>query len=207
MSKLKVSSILIAVFLALGSVNCRRQQCGRYCGTERWAVKTLSDPARERVAPALKEETVSYLRGLPRPVGHLEVRRDGVETTTFKVRARLVAYKNEDDGDCHIILEDLDRRDETMIVEIPNVDCAGVCDSGHIDDFKKARSNLIDLLGPASPEPRARLHKSVREIIVEVTGVGFFDFEHNQSYRAPNNLELHPVLSLNEVQEQGKAVR
>ena len=207
MSKLRMSSILIAVFVALASVNCRRQQCGRYCGTERWAVKTLSDPDSERVDPALKEETVSALRGLPRPAGHLERRRDGVETTTFRVKARLVGYKNEDDGDFHVLIADLDHSDETMIVEIPNVECAGVCASGHIDDFKTAASNVVNLLGSASLDPRAHLLGGTRKIIVEVVGVGFFDFEHHQNGRAPNNLELHPVLSINEVQEQSKAVR
>ena len=205
MRKLRVSSILIAVFLALGVLNCQRQQCGRHCGTERWAVKTLSDPDSEKVDPALKEEIVSDLRGLPRPRGALAGRCEGVETTTFKVRASLVGYKNENDSDFHVVIADLDHPDETMIVEIPNVACAGACASGHIDDFKTASSNLVNLLGPASPDPRAPLRRAARKITVVVVGVGFFDFDHNQTGRAPNNLELHPVLSINEAQQDGEA--
>jgi hypothetical protein len=200
MSKLRVISVLIAGFLALVVVNCRRQGCGRHCGTERWAVKTLSDPDSEKIDFNLKEETVSYLRGLPRPSGALASRRKGVETTTFKVRASLVGYKNENDGDFHVVIADADHLDETMIVEIPNVDCDGVCASGHIDDFQTASNSLVSLLGSAPVDPRAQLRRPARRITVEVVGVGFFDFDHNQTGRAPNNLELHPVLSINEVQ-------
>lgn len=195
MSKLRVISILIAVCFALGILSCQRQPCGRYCASKRWAVKTLSDPDSEKVNPDLKEETVSHLRGLERPTGTLVGRREGVETTTFKVRARLVGYKNENDGDLHVVIADLDHPDETMIVEIPDVACAGACASGHIDDFKTARNSLVNLLGAA------RLRRAGQKIIVEVVGVGFFDSEHNQTDRAPNNLEIHPVLSINQVQE------
>jgi len=31
---------------------------------------------------------------------------------------------------------------------------------------------------------------------VEITGVGFFDRPHNQTGRAPNNIEIHPILSI-----------
>lgn len=119
--------------------------------------------------------------------------------TIFKIRAFLEGYKNEEDGDVHVVIADLDHPDETMIVEIPNVDCAGACSSGHIDDFQTASSNIINLLGPTSPNSRARLRTATRRIMVEVVGVGFFDSEHDQTDRAPNNLELHPVLSIREV--------
>jgi hypothetical protein len=41
-----------------------------------------------------------------------------------------------------------------------------------------------------------------RPITIEVVGVGFFDFDHSQTGRAPNNIELHPVLSLTQVQRE-----
>ena len=31
---------------------------------------------------------------------------------------------------------------------------------------------------------------------IEVVGIGFFDFIHNQRCRAANGIELHPVLSV-----------
>jgi hypothetical protein len=32
---------------------------------------------------------------------------------------------------------------------------------------------------------------------VEIIGVGFFDCVHSQTGRSPNNIEIHPVLSIN----------
>ena len=34
---------------------------------------------------------------------------------------------------------------------------------------------------------------------IEITGVGFFDFEHSQCGVAPNAIELHPVLAVRRV--------
>ncbi len=35
--------------------------------------------------------------------------------------------------------------------------------------------------------------------LIDITGVGFCDFEHGQSGVAPNAIELHPVLSIQRV--------
>jgi hypothetical protein len=40
------------------------------------------------------------------------------------------------------------------------------------------------------------LRRVPRRAIVEIDGVGFFDSNHNQRGRAPNGIELHPVLAL-----------
>ena len=32
--------------------------------------------------------------------------------------------------------------------------------------------------------------------LVEITGIGFFDRPHEQVGRAPNNIEIHPILSI-----------
>jgi hypothetical protein len=37
--------------------------------------------------------------------------------------------------------------------------------------------------------------------IVEISGVGFFDFEHGQNGVAPNAIELHPVLAIRRIPE------
>jgi hypothetical protein len=34
---------------------------------------------------------------------------------------------------------------------------------------------------------------------MEITGVGFFDFEHRQSGVAPNAIELHPMLDIRRI--------
>src|SRR2546427_8715340 len=42
--------------------------CGAHCGVERWAVKTLSDPDRERVQQRPVDATIEQLVALTRPV-------------------------------------------------------------------------------------------------------------------------------------------
>lgn len=175
------------------------QTCGVHCGTERWDVKTLSDKQSSKVNPTPKLETVHNLRLLPRPRGRLTGRREGIETTVFKVQAILVGYKNEADRDFHVIIADLESPDETMIAEIPDAACAGACASGHSEEFKTARGSVIRLLGPA-PRSGVGLPRARRRIVVEIIGVGFFDFDHGQTGRAPNNIELHPVFGLKQVQ-------
>src|SRR5947199_6557482 len=136
--------------------------CGTYCGTERWSVKTLSDADRDKVDFTAKEATVGWLVSQEHPAQSPADQRIGpIETQTYKVRARLISYKLEQDGDFHIVIADVEDPGKTMIAEIPSPDCAGACASAHVEEFRRARA------------------------------VGFFDFLHGQTGAAPNGIELH----------------
>jgi hypothetical protein len=37
--------------------------------------------------------------------------------------------------------------------------------------------------------------------LIEITGIGFFDFEHGQNGVAPNAIELHPVIAIRRLPE------
>lgn len=159
--------------------------CGVYCGTERWSVKTLTDVDDNKVDFTPKEATVGWLVSQQHPASLPTDRRVApVETQTYKVRARLVGYKLEQDEDFHIVIADVEDADKTMIVEIPSPNCAGACASGHAEEFGKARALI------------AGLPDQVPGVTVVVTGVGFFDFPHGQTGAAPNGIELHPVLKI-----------
>ena len=161
-----------------------REACGVYCGTERWTVKTLSDAAHNKVDFKPKEATISWLISQERPYPSPPDQRIGpIEMQTYKVRARLITYKPEEDGDLHIVIADVEDPSKTMIAEIPSTDCAGAYASGHVEEFRKARAVIIGL---SDQVPR----------VVVVTGVGFFDFLHGQTGAAPNGIELHPVLKI-----------
>ena len=67
----------------------------------------------------------------------------------------------------------------TMVAEIPDSACA--LTSSHKAEFAAAR---LALRGAA------------RGAIIELDGVGFFDFLHGQRGVAPNGFELHPVLAV-----------
>jgi hypothetical protein len=66
-----------------------------------------------------------------------------------------------------------------MIAEIPAPECA--VGTGLEKQYRAARQ-VVGNIKPGS--------------MVEIVGVGFFDFMHEQSGAAPNGIELHPVLSI-----------
>ena len=164
------------------------------CGSERWAVKTLSDRDRAKVSPRPVNTTIGELGSLAMPRHRPDDARLGpTELTTFRIRAVVVGWKGESDQDFHLVVADRDDPLETMIVEVPSPGCAGVCTSGKVRDMARVRQTVLDHLGPV---PNGRLACLAPEPMVTVTGVGFFDRPHRQTGRAPNAIELHPVLDL-----------
>src|SRR3954471_22706703 len=75
------------------------------CGEERWPVKTLSDPKVGDVDFTPHATSVSRLRNKPDPHTKPSTPRlDGVETTTYQVKARLIEFKREGDKDIHLVI-------------------------------------------------------------------------------------------------------
>src|SRR6266571_9455566 len=78
------------------------------CGVERWAVKTLQDPAGKALnLSEVTTTTVPKLRALRVSRGSGGSRGGGVESTVYQVRARLVEAKLEDDSDIHLVVKGL----------------------------------------------------------------------------------------------------
>lgn len=97
-----------------------RSVCGVHCGTERWAVKTLSDEEAACVNFTPRQTTFSWLVSQQVPERLPEHSRSGtIECQVWQLTGQLVGFKAEDDGDFHIVLADLEKPDLTMIVEIP----------------------------------------------------------------------------------------
>ena len=166
--------------------------CSSRCGVERWAVKTLSDPDRQRVDLQPQPTSIAQLTRLDRPA-HLRDNRRArpVETTVFQIDARLIEWRNEPDDDWHLLLADPDDPSRTLIAEIPHPRCPGVCRSGLAEWYAAARDSLHALLNERRPANEPPL--------LRVSGVGFFDRAHGQTAAAPNQLELHPVLRITHV--------
>jgi hypothetical protein len=170
--------------------------CGEACGSERWAVKTLSDQDAGLVdLQAPEPASVASLVARVRPPHLPEDRRvRPTETTLFRVEARLLGYVREADGDIHVVLGDATDPGLTMIAEIPDADlCAGACSSVAAARFRAARAAFLAPFGATAPRRYCALADDVR---VEVTGVGFFDVPHHQTGLAPNAIELHPVVAV-----------
>lgn len=165
--------------------------CGEGCGEERWPVKTLTDSDAIRVNFSAQPATVDWLVSRTAPsILPSDSRIAPIETQVYVVTARLVGFKLEEDRDIHIVIADLKDASETMIVEIPSVECSGACASAHYSDFQSARTTFVSTFGT----PIDRFHRAGGT--VRVTGVAFFDFLHHQTGVAPNGIEIHPVLSI-----------
>jgi len=167
--------------------------CGTHCGTERWRVKTLSDPDRDCVSLTPVDATVEELAALPQPPRRPSAGRvRPVECTVYRVEGLLGGWdtfmKLEQDGDDHLVLFGRTNQRVSLIAEIPSPDCDGACRSGFGERFTSARAALES--GVQRPNPNDL------PILVRVTGVGFFDYLHHQTGVAPNGFELHPVLSI-----------
>lgn len=148
----------------------------------RWPVKTLRDRDRGAVRMAPVDATVSELTRVARPPDGLlpgRARMVEQERTVYRVRARLRRVFDGSDGDIHLILADPAEPSRVLIAEIPHPLLA--LGSGLGSAFESERRQI------------AR-HRHPRGELVEVTGVGFFDYYPRG--RQANGLELHPVLAL-----------
>lgn len=151
------------------------------CGFERWPVKILADPDRDRIGRKPISATIRELGSHRRPQHRLPYNRRIApeELTMFRVRATLLRIKKEKDSDLHLLLADPADPDIHMIAEIPAPDCA--IGTGHEEEYRSARNAVLALS---------------KGSVIEVTGPGFFDFMHDQRGAAPNGIEIHPVLEV-----------
>lgn len=168
-----------------------RSSCGVNCGSERWPIKTLSDPESTCVNFTARQTTISWLVSQDAPTRLPDQSRSGtIECQVWQLVGRVEKFKSEDDGDFHIVVEDLEKPELTMIVEIPDPSCSGVCDSPLNAEIVRARESFTQLFGL----PPKRFERLKQTVLVTITGVGFFDFMHRQTGLAQNGVELHPVI-------------
>jgi hypothetical protein len=169
----------------------RRYQCHRAggksapaCGVERWAVKTLSDPAAPQVDLVPRATSVGALRSLAAPP-NLGARLPGVEMHAWRIHVRLLWSKLEADSDIHVVVAD-PATGRTMIVELTSPSCA--LGSPALAEIRAARAEFVRACGVPT--------RSFTRLtgFATIDGVGFFDFLHAQRGVAPNGIELHPVL-------------
>jgi hypothetical protein len=176
--------------------------CGEHCGTERWRIKTVSDPESGRIDWNPMPSSISDLVTIqpPRVLGDS---RADAENRVYSVEAVLLGWKVEagahGDRDYHLVLGDPAEPGRTLIAEVPSSDCAGACSSSHVRQFMQARQELVGRLSA----PQAHFRRLNPAWIVRVQGVGFFDMYHNQIGVAENCIELHPVLRIEFVRELG----
>lgn len=165
------------------------------CGQARWNVKTLSDAVSVNLTP--KQTTIADLRRIAPPAHYDEQRlpRQASERQVYRVRAKLIGWKIENDHDFHIVIADPGNPQLTMIVEPPDPSCESSQRSGHAQQYAAVREAFLKCFG--EPTPRFR---NFPNMLVDVDGVAFWDAIHGQRGAQPSvsggkqNLELHPLL-------------
>jgi hypothetical protein len=181
-------TLVISVFICLFTV----ATFGQRCGIERWSVKTGTDSGAGLVnlanpQPANIVDLIALAAPSPLPT---DTRFSPTENTVFVVNATLTDYKIESgatgDSDYHLVL--MDDQGNTMVAEIPSPSCVGPS-SPFVGQITNARAEFDAQFSASSSFQTAN-------VPVQVTGVGFFDFFHNQHGAAPNVIELHPVLDI-----------
>jgi hypothetical protein len=174
------------------------------CGSERWAVKTLTDPAASKINFAkVKSTTVEGLRHLkvPKNLKATSLRRTGAERTVYSVNALLMSMKREDDADIHLVIAD-PKLGGSMIVEFPSDACTASAAPVLRVAMTQARADLAAACGGEAGGSAVTLTGSAT-----ISGVGFFDLIHGQAGVAPNGIELHPVLTFTSTNCQRVAVK
>jgi hypothetical protein len=170
-----------ALAVALSSLARAQTVAPRRCGYDRWPVKTLKDSDRNLVNLIPVQSTVAALNAIHiHEIPYPNDRRiQPEEFKVYKLRARLIEVRPERDLDLHLIIGDLDKPSMRMIAEIPAPECAK--GTSHEEDYRRARGALANIF---------------QGEVIEIVGVGFFDFLHDAKGGAMNGIELHPVLSV-----------
>ena len=173
-------------------------------GSERWPVKTVTDPDRAKIGQQTEQTTIERLWLLKRPDDmplksrakkYQATRAEGPETTIWQIEATIISHKWEDDGDYHVVVSSL-TTGRTMIVESPQdgLDVNGEPFVDPSSPFKQQIEQARDKLRTRL-NPKPGFHSA--SILARITGLGFFDIDHGQTGLAKTNaIELHPVIDI-----------
>ncbi|HEX3146288.1 MAG TPA: hypothetical protein VHQ64_20100, partial [Pyrinomonadaceae bacterium] len=131
--------------------------------------------------------TIANLRAISAPGTIPESTRiKPTETTVWVISATLVKFIRAYDSDYHMVFADSAGR--TMIAEIPDPNCVGP-GSPFAVGIAHARAQF-DARFTATQD-----FQTVN-VPVQITGVGFFDYQEGQEGIAPNGIELHPIIDI-----------
>ena len=137
----RVFSVLL-LLLAAGAPRAEAQSRVGDCGYDRWPVKVLRDRDAKRVNRDTVQTTIRELNAIPIP--EIPYPRDARiaphELTIYRLSGVVEAIRVEDDRDWHLILSDPEDSSHTMIVEIPDPQCAQGTEYGPL--YQSARDSL-----------------------------------------------------------------
>jgi hypothetical protein len=164
------------------------------CALNRTEVKSLRDPTAAGIQfdPPI-DTTISALNAVPPHCGLTGNRRvRDEELRVYRIEGTIIRVKREHDHDIHIVLADKTNPKEHIIVESGDPDFGRNVASPYRDRLAAARRMMDALVSASAAEAFADLNGT----IVRVTGIGFFDVNHLQKGRSRSCIELHPILTI-----------
>jgi len=167
-----------------------------YCGTERSAVKHLSDPAATLVNLTPVSITIDSLLSLPYSNHEILFHGNNLfrlpdEYRTYIIKVYPKCWSLENDNDYHLVCCDSFYK-RTFIAEIPDPNCTESIRSGHSEEFRSCRRQIDSIQFVTF---RGRNFFRFRFYLL-ITGVLFHDKIHKSLGQSKNGIELHPVLSI-----------
>ena len=157
------------------------------CPVERGPVKEGADADRSKVSTTIAKASITYLRGRPKPSSYPRNRRvTATELHTYQVTVYLTQYKQESDGDLHLVLKD--SAGHSMIAEVPY----GAC----VPSTSRWRKAIATARSTFTAHYKVTTSWHYVHRLVDVRGIGYLDPLHGQTGVAPNGVELHPVTYL-----------
>lgn len=215
MRYLKVVKVGIWMWAVLGLLPTQTtaQPCG---GIERWAVKMGGDAGASQIDTANPVTTLLHslivLQRPQLPPGNDETTRLTQERTVRIVDGRLMRFRLETgrsgDQDYHLVISDDTLQfspggsgtqpvPHSFVAEIVNPNCVA---------GRNGTSPTPSLLQSELVAVRAKFDQQFPNVTgtwtnanalpVRVRGVTFYDRQHNQTGRAMNGIEIHPVLDI-----------
>ena len=168
----------------------------------RWAVKTLKDPDAKKINFEPKKTTVTRLVRIKTGIYPYPIKsgRHGHEFNTYEVVCRIMSYSiAEEDDDLNLVISDPEHPNDTMIAEVPNPDCPNVKDSPYAKEFRRVWDEFRKSGTRDGKIIQDGKRHGTRSGLYRLTGVAFVDIPHFQEGRAENNIELHPVIMIEEL--------
>ncbi len=157
-------------------------------GSQRWDVKVASDEAAEEIQVEPIVITLKALASYNTDTLAKGNNRKYSEKFIYTIQDVFIRKAIlENDNDIHLVIED--GKKNTLIAEIPDIDCDISEDSRFAKKIQHARNTLL------------RYQDTYQNYFFDITGVFFNDKSHGQTGKAPNDVELHPVIALRKVKK------
>lgn len=165
---MKATVAFAGAALALTASTAAAHRAVATCG-ESAGLETLSDPQRDLVRLRPKAATIAAINRLARPRPTPTTRTTGFQRQAWRVRAQIVEYRLERDGDVDLVLYDGKR--SYLTATMPHARCLSPRTRAR-EAIVHARALFEGLCGPARP--------AWRELgaVAMVDGVGYWGARH-----------------------------